>query len=141
VSHTGSHGTQREDTRENGDEASVSPSVGEFIRKHRQLADLSLRQMAEPAQVSNAYLSQIERGLHQPSFACFGRSPTPSTFPRRPCSPRPGIFHPTHGAPDTATATQVTDTETAIRNDPHLTPDDRDALIRIYRSLRKPPSD
>lgn len=52
-----------------------------------------------------------------------------------------GIFHPTHGAPDTATATEATDTETAIRNDPHLTPDDRDALIRIYRSLRKPPSD
>jgi hypothetical protein len=54
---------------------------------------------------------------------------------------RTGIFHPTHGAPDTATATQVTDTETAIWNDPHLTPDDRDPLIRIYRSLRKPPSD
>lgn len=50
--------------RENGDEASVSPSVGEFIRKQRQLADLSLRQMAELTQVSNAYLSQIERGLH-----------------------------------------------------------------------------
>ena len=33
--------------RENGDEASVSPSVGEFIRKQRQLADLSLRRMAE----------------------------------------------------------------------------------------------
>ena len=33
--------------RENGDEASVSPSVGEFSRKQRQLADLSLRRMAE----------------------------------------------------------------------------------------------
>ena len=80
--------------RENGDEASVSPSVGEFVRKQRQLADLSLRQMAELTQVSNAYLSQIERGLHQPSFACFGRSSTPSTFPRRPCSPRPGSSTP-----------------------------------------------
>jgi transcriptional regulator with XRE-family HTH domain len=38
--------------RENGDEASVSPSVGEFIRKLRQLADLSLRQTAELAHVS-----------------------------------------------------------------------------------------
>jgi selenocysteine lyase/cysteine desulfurase len=37
------HGTQRADMRGNGDEASVSPSVGEFISKQRQLADLSLQ--------------------------------------------------------------------------------------------------
>src|SRR3954452_21720742 len=40
--------------------------LGEYIRRQRQMADLSLRGMADLTNVSNAYLSQIERGLHQP---------------------------------------------------------------------------
>ena len=42
-------------------------AVGEFIRSQRRLADLSLRQLSALAQVSNPYLSQIERGIHKPS--------------------------------------------------------------------------
>ena len=42
-------------------------SLGEFIRAQRKLANLSLRQMADLAHVSNPYLSQLERGLHEPS--------------------------------------------------------------------------
>ena len=43
--------------------------LGQYIRLQRQMADLSLRGMADLTKVSNAYLSQIERGLHQPSRA------------------------------------------------------------------------
>ena len=43
-------------------------ALGEFIRAQRQLANLSLREMASMTSVSNAYLSQVERGLHQPSL-------------------------------------------------------------------------
>jgi transcriptional regulator with XRE-family HTH domain len=42
--------------------------LGQYIRLQRQMADLSLRGMANLTKVSNAYLSQIERGLHQPSL-------------------------------------------------------------------------
>lgn len=42
--------------------------LGAYIRAQRQLADLSLRQLATLSNVSNAYLSQVERGLHQPSL-------------------------------------------------------------------------
>ena len=42
-------------------------ALGSFIKSQRQLANLSLREMARLTDVSNAYLSQIERGLHQPS--------------------------------------------------------------------------
>ncbi len=42
-------------------------TLGTFIRTQRRLANLSLRDMAELAKVSNPYLSQIERGLHEPS--------------------------------------------------------------------------
>jgi transcriptional regulator with XRE-family HTH domain len=41
--------------------------LGAFIRSRRKLANLSLRQLAERTRLSNPYLSQIERGLHQPS--------------------------------------------------------------------------
>src|SRR6202044_2354807 len=42
-------------------------TLGAFIRSQRKLANLSLRQLAERTSLSNPYLSQIERGLHQPS--------------------------------------------------------------------------
>ena len=43
-------------------------ALGQFIRAQRTLANLSLREMAALTSVSNAYLSQVERGLHQPSL-------------------------------------------------------------------------
>ncbi|HVS46425.1 MAG TPA: helix-turn-helix transcriptional regulator, partial [Verrucomicrobiae bacterium] len=41
--------------------------LGEFIKSQRELANLSLRQLAEMSKVSNPYLSQVERGLYKPS--------------------------------------------------------------------------
>src|SRR6266568_3809177 len=43
-------------------------ALGDFIRRQRKLANLSLRQLAEKTRLSNPYLSQVERGLHQPSM-------------------------------------------------------------------------
>ena len=42
-------------------------SLGEIIRRQRELADLSVREFARRAGISNPYLSQIERGLREPS--------------------------------------------------------------------------
>src|SRR5271170_1207780 len=42
-------------------------ALGSFIRSQRTMADLSLRQLAELTSLSNPYLSQVERGLHEPS--------------------------------------------------------------------------
>ncbi len=46
---------------------STALSLGEIIRQQRELAELSMRQFAELAGISNPYLSQIERGLRAPS--------------------------------------------------------------------------
>ena len=54
------------DIREVGD-------IGEFIRTQRELAQVSLRQLAQRAGVSNPYLSQIERGLRNPSAQVMGQ--------------------------------------------------------------------
>jgi transcriptional regulator with XRE-family HTH domain len=46
---------------------SKQSDLGEFIRQQRVRADLSLRRLAEKAEISNPYLSQIERGIRKPS--------------------------------------------------------------------------
>jgi transcriptional regulator with XRE-family HTH domain len=42
-------------------------ALGEFIREQRRVARLSLRKLSDMAEISNPYLSQIERGLRKPS--------------------------------------------------------------------------
>ena len=49
------------------DTSSAWRNLGEFIRSQRELANLSIRQLAEIAKISNPYLSQVERGLYKPS--------------------------------------------------------------------------
>jgi transcriptional regulator with XRE-family HTH domain len=44
-----------------------APSLGEIVRRQREISELSMRQFAAIAGISNPYLSQIERGLRQPS--------------------------------------------------------------------------
>src|SRR3989442_13119560 len=51
---------------DDGWQANLS-ALGDFIRSQRRLADLSLRELAQKTNISNPYLSQIERGLHEPS--------------------------------------------------------------------------
>ena len=47
--------------------SSAAQDIGSFIRTQREAAQVSVRQLAERAGVSNPYLSQIERGLRKPS--------------------------------------------------------------------------
>ena len=47
--------------------ARSSAALGEIIRHQRELTEMSMRQFAELAGISNPYLSQIERGLRAPS--------------------------------------------------------------------------
>lgn len=42
-------------------------AMGAYIRHQRELANMTLRQMSQATKVSNAYLSQIERGMHDPT--------------------------------------------------------------------------
>src|SRR3989442_15593454 len=46
---------------------STDPPLGGFIRRQRELHELSMRQLARMVGISNPYLSQIERGLREPS--------------------------------------------------------------------------
>jgi transcriptional regulator with XRE-family HTH domain len=108
--------------------------LGGYIRLQRQLADLSLRQLADMTKVSNAYLSQVERGLHQPSLRVLRSIAEALNLPAGTLLTQAGMA----AGKDSESAAGTT-TEAAIRNDPDLGPEERETLLRAYRSLRRPP--
>ncbi|HEY9376155.1 MAG TPA: helix-turn-helix transcriptional regulator [Jiangellaceae bacterium] len=107
--------------------------LGEYIRLQRHMADLSLRRLAELTHVSNAYLSQIERGLHQPSLRVLRSIAQALNVSADTLLLQAGMIDSADGSGEPA---KPTDTETVIMNDPNLTGEERDALLRVYRSFR-----
>jgi len=114
--------------------------LGEYIRMQRRLADLSLRGLSELTQVSNAYLSQLERGLHQPSLRVLQSIAEALNLSAETLVAQAGLTRPEPGNDQPAGAAagaEQTDTETAIRNDKDLTVEERDALMRVYQSFKQ----
>jgi transcriptional regulator with XRE-family HTH domain len=112
-------------------------TLGGFIRSQRQLANLSLREMARLTDVSNAYLSQIERGLHQPSVRVLRSLADALNVSAETLLTQAGLIEddeadPT-GAPNAAPGTART--VAAILADSTLTPEQREALLSVYRSF------
>jgi transcriptional regulator with XRE-family HTH domain len=102
--------------------------LGEFIRSQRRLANLSLRQLAELTDVSNPYLSQIERGLHEPSVRVLRSIARALNVSAETLLAQAGLVE-----EDVAHAT---DTEAAIRADPELSAGQKEALLGVYRSYK-----
>jgi transcriptional regulator with XRE-family HTH domain len=102
-------------------------ALGALIRAQRMTAGLSLRELAVRTNVSNAYLSQIERGLHEPSISVLDAIATALDVPLETLLTRAGLL-------PAAGAAAVHDTEAAILGDPELSEPQRIALLSIYRS-------
>jgi transcriptional regulator with XRE-family HTH domain len=105
-------------------------AVGEFIRTQRQLAQLSLRQLAELADVSNPYLSQVERGLHRPSAQVLRGIAKALDLSAESLYTQAGLLDKSTAAPDA-----VPDVEAAIRLDPTLGDEQKRTLIDVYRGF------
>lgn len=102
--------------------------LGKVIRDQRTAAELSLRELAARTNVSNPYLSQLERGLHEPSVRVLKAIATALNMSAEALMVQAGMLD----APDEGErATSVVD---AIRADPLLTDDQRTALLAVYRS-------
>lgn len=102
-------------------------ALGQFIRVQRQLAKLSLRELAERARVSNPYLSQVERGLHEPSVRVLSAIAAALGLSAETLLTEAGLLDDDHEpAPR--------ETESAIRADSALTAEQKDALLAVYRS-------
>jgi Helix-turn-helix len=132
-------------------------ALGAFIRSQRKLANLSLRQLADMTSLSNPYLSQIERGLHQPSVRVLkliseALDVSAETLlaqaglldgSRAPSGPGgmgnggPGGMG--NGRPGAAgegiAPAAAMDAEAAIRADQRLSEEQKNALITVYRSM------
>jgi transcriptional regulator with XRE-family HTH domain len=113
-------------------------ALGAFIRSQRKLANLSLRQLADMTSLSNPYLSQIERGLHQPSVRVLKLISDALDVSAETLLAQAGLLDPdraTASPHPTTGGTPGTDAETAIRADQRLTDDQKSALITVYRSM------
>ena len=105
-------------------------ALGEFIRTQRHLANLSLRELAARTEISNPYLSQIERGLHEPSVRVLKSLANALNVSAETLLAQAGLLE---GEEKSAAAPQVS-TEAVIRADPALSEDQKKALLGVYRS-------
>jgi transcriptional regulator with XRE-family HTH domain len=103
-------------------------ALGAFIRSQRELANLSLRQMAALADISNPYLSQIERGLHEPSVHVLRSIAQALNLSAETLLAQAGLLDGSDGR------SPGIDTVEAIRSDTRLTDQQRQALLAVYRS-------
>jgi transcriptional regulator with XRE-family HTH domain len=128
-------------------------ALGAFIRTQRQMANLSLRQLAELTSLSNPYLSQVERGLHEPSVRVLKAISDALNVSTETLLAQAGLIDAPAGGPgteesaeqapaeDEAVPTTPTEaghkpqTEDVIRADERLSDEQKAALIAVYRSM------
>lgn len=115
-------------------ESSARETLGAFLRAQRRLAGLTLRQLAEITSVSNAYLSQIERGLHKPSVDVLRSVAHGLNVSVETILDQVGLFEDPDPDAIKADGRTLPDTEAAIRTDTRLDDAQREALLIIYRS-------
>lgn len=106
-------------------------AFGRYLKAQRQVADLSLRELARVTSLSNAYLSQLERGLHQPSLRVMRSLSDALGIPLDTLLAQVGV---TPTADDGAEPAPGAVTEAAIRADPTLREAQKEALLAVYRS-------
>lgn len=110
-------------------------ALGEFIRSQRRLARLSLRQLSALSNISNPYLSQVERGLHVPSVRVLHALAQALDISAETLLAQAGLVRAhAHGRAGEHEDPAGADTERALRADPRLSQAQKEALIAVYRS-------
>jgi transcriptional regulator with XRE-family HTH domain len=112
-------------------------ALGAFIRTRRQRANLSLRQLAELTSLSNPYLSQVERGLHEPSVRVLVAISDALNLSAETLLAQAGLVDAVAGKRAAGEGEDGPDdrTEAAIRADRRLGDDQKAALLAVYRSM------
>ncbi|MDQ0386983.1 transcriptional regulator with XRE-family HTH domain [Streptomyces sp. DSM 42143] len=105
-------------------------NLGEYLREQRRNAQLSLRQLADAAGVSNPYLSQIERGLRKPSAEVLQQVAKALRISAETLYVRAGILDAERDRDDV-------ETRAVLLADPSLNERQKQVLLQIYESFRK----
>ncbi|MFD3531844.1 helix-turn-helix domain-containing protein [Streptomyces sp. NPDC058664] len=104
-------------------------NLGEYLREQRRTAQLSLRQLADAAGVSNPYLSQIERGLRKPSAEVLQQVAKALRISAETLYVRAGILD--------EKEREELETRAVILADPSINERQKQVLLQIYDSFRK----
>jgi transcriptional regulator with XRE-family HTH domain len=107
--------------------SNAAQDIGGFIRAQREAAQVSVRQLAEKAGVSNPYLSQIERGLRKPSADVLNQIAKALRVSAEVLYVRAGILEPS----------EPSEVRDAIVNDVSITERQKQELLDIYTSFRQ----
>jgi transcriptional regulator with XRE-family HTH domain len=110
-------------------------ALGAFIRNRRKQANLSLRQLAERTKLSNPYLSQIERGLHQPSVRVIQLISEALNVSAETLLAHAGLLHHKDGQTSESGHAGPVNVEDAIQAEERLTAEQKSALIAVLRSM------
>jgi transcriptional regulator with XRE-family HTH domain len=110
-------------------------AFGAFVRSQRKLANLTLRQLAELTSLSNPYLSELERGMHQPSVRVLKQLSEALNVSAEMLLAQAGLIDRHTGG---ETAEERSGVEHAIRTDPTLDDSQKAALIAVYQSMARP---
>ncbi|MDQ1748511.1 MAG: hypothetical protein QOD07_2774 [Frankiaceae bacterium] len=103
-------------------------NLGDYIREQRNSAQISLRQLAKSAGVSNPYLSQIERGLRKPSAEILQQIAKALRISAEALYVQAGILDERYGD---------SDVPSAVLGDQALTERQKQVLLEIYESFRR----
>jgi transcriptional regulator with XRE-family HTH domain len=105
--------------------SNAAQDIGSFIRSQREAAQVSVRQLAEKAGVSNPYLSQIERGLRKPSADVLSQIAKALRVSAEVLYIRAGILEPS----------ETNEVRDAIVTDAAITERQKQVLLDIYTSF------
>ena len=118
--------------------AQTAEALGAYIRSQRELAQLSLRQLAEMTKLSHPYLSQVERGIHQPSIRVLKVLSEALNVSAEMLLTQAGLLEKDDQESDDHAASDADITErvkAAIRADHRLSDAQQGALIAVYHSM------
>jgi transcriptional regulator with XRE-family HTH domain len=107
--------------------STAAQDIGGFIRSQREAAQVSVRQLAEKAGVSNPYLSQIERGLRKPSAEVLNQIAKALRVSADVLYVRAGLLEPS----------EPSEVRDAIVTDTAITERQKQVLLDIYTSFRE----
>lgn len=102
--------------------------IGEYIRRQRELANISLRKLAEQSGISAAVLREIEAGLRNPSRTILQSIAGVLRLSAETLQLQAGLIDPRDP--------EDSDVAREIRRDPYLTDRQRDILIEVYKAFR-----
>jgi transcriptional regulator with XRE-family HTH domain len=113
-------------------------AFGAFIRSQRKLANLTLRQLAELTSLSNPYLSELERGMHQPSVRVLKQLSDALNVSADMLLAQAGLLNRDAAAAGDGGQPVPDSVERAIRTDGQLDESQKAALLAVYQSMTRP---